>query len=146
VITTCWEPGTRCLACDREFRYGEEMLHGRHLLCASDRARNRDDEGSDVLAVARARLEEPGRLTFTGRQLRQLVTMAALEPVRRPDAGRRLPLYGRLPGWSAARVAAGLSAPEVAGLWLDFLDVGKIPPVRHADLRAILECIGTVTT
>ena len=39
------------------------------------------------------------------------------------------------------RVAAGLSAPEVAGLWLDFLDVGRMPPIRYADVESLVGAI-----
>jgi hypothetical protein len=140
LITTCWEPGTRCAACGVEFVYGEEMLHGRHISCARERAESRD-EGEDAVELARGKLAGPGRIVFTARQLRALITAAAVQPVRRPDAGRKVPVYGRVSGWSAERVAAGLSAPEVAGLWLDFLDIGKIPPVRHSDLEVLLAAI-----
>lgn len=146
MITTCWEPGTQCLECGVEFEYGEEMLHGRHPRCAQMRSQARDDSVADVAQLARERLLMPGRLTFTARQLRQLVMLSGLTPVRKPDAGKRVPLYGRMPGWSAARVNAGLDAPQVCGLWLDFLDVGKIPPVRHCDVEAILDCIRPAQT
>lgn len=144
MITNCWEPGTKCSACGNEFGFGEEMIHGRHLSCARDRAAARDGD-EDVLELARQKLALPGRLTFTARQLRRLVELSALQPVRRPDAGRRLPLYGRMSGWSAERVAAGLSAPEIAGLWLDFLDAGKIPPVKHEWVAQVLAGISPVT-
>lgn len=47
--------------------------------------------------------------------------------------------YGRLPGWSAARVEQGLALDEVAGMWLDALDTGRTPPVSHGHLRMIAE-------
>jgi hypothetical protein len=140
VITNCWEPGTKCTVCLTEFGFGEEMVHGRHLACNRGRADTRDGE-EDVLDVARAKLATPGRLTFTSRQLRRLIELSALQPVRKPDAGLRLPLYGKMPGWSAKRVSAGLPPAEIAGLWLDFLDVGKVPPVKHEWVAAILAAI-----
>jgi hypothetical protein len=47
-----------------------------------------------------------------------------------------------MPGWAAEHVRSGLSAPEVAGLWSDFLDAGRIPPLRARDLAVIIEAIG----
>lgn len=142
MLTNIWEPGTKCSGCGREFAFGEEALYGRCMDCARQRAENRDDGEPDAIETARAKLAMPGRLTLTRRQLRALVTASGVTPVRKPDAGRRFPLYGRMPGWSAERVAAGLDAPHVAGLWLDFLDVGKVPPLRHCDLEAMLAAIG----
>ena len=143
MIQNIWEPGTRCKACDEEFGLGEEALYGRHLRCSQERAQAAESP-EDAVTVARQKLAAPGRLTLTRRQLRELVTRSGLIPVHKPDAGKRLPPYGRMAGWSAARVEAGLSPEEVAGLWLDFLDNGKVPPIRHADLEKILTCIDAV--
>lgn len=141
MLQNIWESGTRCKGCDKEFGLGEAAIYGRCLECARDRAETANAP-ADAVAVARGKLAVPGRLTLTAKQLRELVKLSGLTPVRKPDAGKRLPLYGRMGGWSAARVAAGLSAEEAAGLWLDFLDVGKVPPVRHADLEKVLAAIG----
>jgi len=147
MLQNIWEPGTLCKGCEREFTYGEEALYGRCLDCAKVKADERHAE-PDTLQIARGKLAASGRLTFTGRQLRELVRLSGVEPVRKPDHGQKLVWYARMPGWSAARVAGELSAAEVAGLWLDFLDVGKIPPVRHCDLGTVLASIGSaqVTT
>jgi hypothetical protein len=153
--TTVWETGLTCdaAACGREFQLGEEILnwYGRkmHQACASADAATRREaagEAEDVLVVARRLIEAGGRVILTRRQLRELVTIACaiqgFEPVRKPDAGTgRRQWYGRMHGWDAARVAAGLSAAEVAGLWQDFLDVGRIPPLRQADLMALMTAI-----
>jgi hypothetical protein len=143
LITTNWEEGTRCAACTEVIGIGEEVLYGRHLACARAQARARDSlPDGDVLLLARQRLQVPGHLTLTARQLRALVERArraGVIPVCRPDRRRGTAWYARLPGWSAERVEAGLSAAEVAGLWLDFLAVGRMPPLRHADLETLLD-------
>lgn len=147
--TTVWESGLTCDAegCGGEFRFGEEIIYwyGRklHLRCAQADAISRREasgEDGDVMTAARHLLDSGARVILTRRQLRNLITLAqeqGLEPVRKPDTGR-CQWYGRLHGWSAERVRAGLSAAEVAGLWLDFLDVGRMPPLRRADLEIIL--------
>ena len=145
MLQNIWETGTKCKGCEREFALGEPAIYGRCLDCAKSRAETANAP-ADAVAVAREKLAVQGRLTLTARQLRELVTRSGLAPVRKPDAGRRLPLYGRMPGWSAARVAAGLSPEEAAGLWLDFLDVGKVPPIRHADLEKVLAAIDGAAT
>lgn len=149
---TAWEPGLTCDAadCGAEFVIGEEIIYwyGRklHLRCASADASARRaaaGEDDDVVMVARRQAEGGGRVTLTRRQLHELAARAAaagVEPVRKPDSGRRQ-WYGRMSGWAAERVQAGLSAPEVAGLWLDFLEAGRMPPVRQRDLAAILGVI-----
>ena len=152
--TIVWESGLTCDGCESEFVLGEEILfwYGRklHQRCASQDAASRREasgEAEDVMVVARRHLEAGGRVILTRKQLRELVTLAcadpSVDPVRKPDAGTgRRQWYGRMAGWDSARVAAGLSAPEVAGMWLDFLDVGRIPPLRHADVSALVEEIG----
>lgn len=150
-----WESGLTCDAsgCGGEFALGEEILYfyGRkmHQRCASAEAASRRSaagEGEDVLVVAGRQLEAGGRVILTRRQIRELTGMAAavpgFEPVRKPDlGGGRQVWYGRMPGWSSARVHAGLSAAEVAGLYLDFLDAGRLPPLRAADVSALLGAI-----
>jgi hypothetical protein len=44
-------------------------------------------------------------------------------------------------GWSAERVKGGLAASEVAGMWLDFLDAGRMPPLRGGDLSVIMDVV-----
>lgn len=153
--TTVWEAGLTCDAdgCARVFVLGEEIIYwyGRkmHQACVSKDAASRREaagEGMDTLLVARQLLEAGGRVILTRRQLRSLVASAVaagLVPVRRPDTGRQQ-WYGRMSGWSTERVAAGLSAPEVAGLWLDFLDAGRMPPLKSRDLAAIVAVIEPV--
>jgi hypothetical protein len=152
---TVWESGLTCDApgCGGEFILGEEILwyYGRklHQRCASqDAAGRRSAAGEDepVLAVAGRQLEAGGRVILTRRQIRELTGMAAavpgFEPVRKPDSGKgRRVWYGRMPGWDADRVHAGLAAPEVAGLWLDFLEAGRLPPLRAADVASLLGAI-----
>jgi hypothetical protein len=145
MLQNIWEPGTLCKGCKKEFGLGQEAIYGRCLDCAQGRAQAAN-VAVDAVTVAREKLATPGRLTLTPRQLRELVKLADLTPVRKPDAGKRLVPYGRMAGWSAARVEAGLCPQEVVGLWLDFLDVGKVPPVRHADLEKVLAVIGTPDT
>jgi hypothetical protein len=158
--TTVYEAGLTCDAedCGAEFVLGEEMLfwYGRklHPRCASKDAaarRGAAGEDGDVLDVARRHLEEGGRIILTRRQLRALVARAqaadaGFTPVRKPDAGTgRRQWYGRMPGWAAERVAAGLSAAEAAGMWLDFMDAGRLPPLRSCDVAAVLAVTGAVT-
>ena len=151
-----WETGLTCdgPACGREFVLGEEILfwYGRKLCqpCAAEDAASRREaacEGEDVLAVTRRHLDAGGRVILTRRQLRELIALACADhsfvPVRKPDAGTgRRQWYGRMPGWATDRVEAGLSAAEVAGLYLDFMDVGRMPPIRHADIASLVETIG----
>jgi hypothetical protein len=151
--TTVWEAGLTCEAedCGGEFRLGEEIIYwyGRrlHQACASaDAASRRQSSGEDgnVMEAARSLLESGARVILTRRQLRDLTALAVaagIEPVRKPDSGRQA-WYGRMSGWSAARVRAGLSAGEVAGMWSDFLDAGRMPPLRQRDLMTLLAVIG----
>jgi hypothetical protein len=155
-----YETGLTCDAgdCGKEFQLGEEILHwyGRklHQRCAAlDAASRRKAAGEDedVLAIARRQLDAGGRVILTRRQLRELIAHACaapgFAPVRKPDAGTgRQQWYGRLPGWAASRVAGGLSAGEVAGMWLDFMEIGRIPPLRSADLSALMTSIGAAVT
>jgi hypothetical protein len=125
------------------------MLYGKHPGCARSAAQDRRSaarEDEDVVQVAQSRLDARGRIILTGRQLRELITRSGVEPLRRPDKSRTPGgWYSRMTGWSAERVEAGLSAAEAAGLWLDHLDVGRQPPIRHADLQAVLSEIEAVT-
>jgi len=144
---TAREAGITCDECGGEFTLHEEYFYfyGRklHQGCASaDAAARRDDDG-DPVAAARAALDAGTRVILTRSQLRALVSRAVelgLEPVRRPDSGRHQ-WYGRMPGWSTARVNAGLAASEAAGMWLDFMDVGRMPPLRRCDLSVIMDVI-----
>ena len=145
MLTQNWETGSVCRGCGREIILGEEMIYNKHLSCAQGAAlQRRQDSGEDgdVVAEAHRRLAAKGRIVLTSRQLRQLIALSGAEPVRRPDIGAgRVEWYGRLRGWTAERVAAGLTAAEVAGLWLDHLDIGRQPPIRHDDLDRIVSAI-----
>ena len=150
--TTVWESGLTCDAaeCGEEFVLGEEILYwyGRklHPRCASQDAASRREaarEGGSVLVIAFRLLSAGSRVILTRSQLRDLITLArecGVEPVRKPDTGRHQ-WYGRMHGWSAARVQAGLSAAEVAGMWLDFTEAGRMPPLRNRDLAALVEAM-----
>jgi hypothetical protein len=150
--TTVWESGLTCDAegCGGEFALGEEIIYwyGRklHQSCAAADAacrRQASGEDGDVMTAAESLLSSGARVILTRRQLRDLIGLAAaagLEPVRKPDSGRHQ-WYGRMPGWSASRVKAGLPAPEVAGMWLDFLEAGRMPPLRARDLSVIVAVI-----
>lgn len=143
MIRTNWEQGATCPACHQEVALGEETLYGKHLACARGRAEGRDN-GADFQAAyiaACGQLAVPGHISLTRRQLRLLLDRAVaggLSPVHRPDRGRGGPWYSRMAGWADERVRAGLDAGHVAGLWLDFLSVGRMPPLRHDDLNLIL--------
>lgn len=151
--TTVWEPGLTCdaEACGGEFGIGDEIIYwyGQklHPACASAAAASRrqaSGEDGDVMDAARAILSSGVRVVLTRRQLRDLVALAVkagIQPVRKPDAGQRKEWYGRMSGWSTARVRAGLPAPEVAGMWLDFLEVGRMPPLRSRDLEVMVNAI-----
>lgn len=150
--TTVWESGLHCEAadCGGEFIMGEEFMYfyGRrmHPRCASADAASRrqaSGEDGDVMEAARALLDSGARVILTRRQLRALIALAAengTEPVRKPDTGRHQ-WYSRMPGWSAERVHAGLSAAEVAGMWLDFIEAGRVPPLRRTDLAILMDVI-----
>lgn len=149
MLTTCWEAGILCPACGGEIILGADMLYGKHLGCARQAAEERRETATAAGAMEAAALQlaAGGRIMLTRAQLRELVTRAcqadpAFAPVRRPDkALGPMQWYGRLTGWSPQRVAAGLSAAEVAGLWLDYLDVGRTPPVKGRDLSVIITVI-----
>jgi hypothetical protein len=155
--TTVWEAGLTCDAegCGGEFTLGEEIIYwyGRklHQKCASADAASRREasgEDGDVMLAARQRLDSGARVVLTRRQLRDLIGLAekqGLEPVRKPDTGRQQ-WYGRMHGWAADRVRAGLTAAEVMGLWLDFLDAGRMPPLRRSDLEAMVAVISKVVS
>lgn len=153
-ICTAREIGITCEAdgCGGEFILGEEYLYfyGRrlHQGCASADAAGRRDGDGDAAEHARSILASGARVVLSRSQLRGLIATAVglgLEPVRKPDAGRQR-WYGRMSGWSAERVHAGLAASEVAGLWQDFLDAGRMPPLRNRDLAALMDVIdGNVT-
>jgi len=144
---TAREPGITCDECKGEFILGDEYLYfyGRklHQGCASADAAARRDDGHDPVTAARAILDAGTRVILTRAQLRALVARAVelgLEPVRKPDTGRQQ-WYGRMPGWSAERVKGGLAASEVAGMWLDFVEAGRMPPLRGCDLSVIMDVI-----
>jgi hypothetical protein len=150
LLSQCWEEGLTCRGCGLLIPLAGDMLYGKHLECARGAAvgkRSAAGEAEDVVTVARGRLEAKGRIVLTSRQLRGLVVLSGVEPVRRPDKTRSpAGWYSRMTGWSLERVEAGLSAAEAAGLWLDHLDVGRQPPLRHSDLEAVLLAIDAVTT
>jgi hypothetical protein len=144
---TAREPGITCDECGSEFILGEEYLYfyGRklHQGCASADAAARRDDGGDPVTVARDLLGAGTRVVLTRSQIRALVARAVeagLKPVRKPDTGRQQ-WYGRMGGWSAERVRGGLAASEVAGMWLDFVDAGRMPPLRGCDLAALMDVI-----
>jgi hypothetical protein len=148
-ICTAREIGITCEAdgCGGEFALGEEYLYwyGKrlHQGCASANAAGRRNSGGDAAEAARSILASGARVVLSRSQLRDLVAAAVdlgLEAVRKPDAGRQR-WYGQMRGWSAERVHAGLAASEVAGLWLDFLDAGRMPPLRNRDLAALMDVI-----
>lgn len=145
---TARETGITCDECESEFVLGTEYLYfyGRklHQGCAAQDAAARRGTDQDAAAAAREILASGSRVVLSRSQLRSLVGSAValgLEPVRKPDSGRRQ-WYGRMPGWSAERVRNGLAASEAAGMWLDFLDAGRMPPLRTADLAALMDVIG----
>ncbi len=156
--STVWESGLTCDGpeCGREFILGENILNfygGKyHHLCArqlADEHRASAGESESAVEVAGRQVAAPGRVLLTRRQARDLIAAArdrGVTPVHRPDPPSAGPWYGRMRGWSAARVAAGLSAAEVAGMWLDFLDAGRLPPIRQADVQALLGAIGESVT
>lgn len=148
-ICTAREIGITCEAdgCGGEFGLGEEYLYfyGKrlHQSCASADAAGRRDGDGDAAGAARSILASGARVVLSRAQLRGLIDVAVglgLEPVRKPDTGRQR-WYGRMSGWSAERVHAGLAASEVAGLWMDFLDAGRMPPLRNRDLAALMDVI-----
>lgn len=149
---TARETGITCDQCGNEFILGEEYLYfyGRklHQGCAAADAADRRESDNDAVTTARDLLASGSRIVLSRSQLRSLIGNAVargLDPVRKPDSGRQA-WYGRLPGWSAARVKNGLAASEVAGMWSDFLDVGRMPPLRTADLAALMDVIDQEVT
>jgi hypothetical protein len=147
VLAQNWDAGAACRSCAKEIPLGADMIYRQHVACAQAGAlarRHAAGEGDDVVETARRRLAAKGRIVLTSRQLRQLIELSGVVPVRRPDLGAgRVEWYGRLKGWTAERVDAGLTAPEVAGLWLDHLDIGRQPPIRHQDLDRMVQAIGS---
>jgi hypothetical protein len=148
-ICTAREIGITCEAdgCGGEFALGEEYLYfygnRLHQRCASADAAGRRDGDEDAADAARSILASGSRVVLSRSQLRGLIAIVmklGLEPVRKPDTGRQR-WYGRMSGWSADRVNAGLAASEVAGLWQDFLDAGRMPPLRGRDLSVIMDVI-----
>jgi hypothetical protein len=142
---TARETGITCDQCKGEFALYEEYVYwyGRklHQRCASVAAAEHREEDDDPAVAARLLLESGARVVLSRSQLRSLIDLAVargLEPVRKPDSGRQQ-WYGRMSGWSAARVKGGLAASEVAGMWLDFLDAGRMPPLRTADLSVLMD-------
>lgn len=149
MITTNWDSGVSCRDCGAVIELGDEMLYGRCLACGRAAALQRNAAPAapeQTLAMARDLLSRPGRIVLTRRQLRSLLSLLSasvpdFEPVRRPDRGSGKRWYGRLSGWDPARVERGLSVQETAGLFADYLDVGRIPPVRHEQLARIVTAI-----
>jgi hypothetical protein len=145
-ISVNWDDDARCSACQGPIGLGEEMLYGRHLGCArsASAARRQAATSTDVFATAQAQLGRPGHIQLTGGQLRELISAAQAAGTaltRRPDKGKRCRWYARMGGWAEERVNAGLDAGEVAGMWADFLDTGRMPPIRHIDLEVLLEAV-----
>lgn len=135
-----WESGYVCPGCEQEIAVGAPVLYGRHPGCARKPSAGPDDP----VEAAQAALAAGGRVALPKKSLRALALLACerlgTDPVRRPDRGLHgVRWYARTPGWTASRVEAGLSVPEIAGLFLDALDVGRTPPVSHPHLRALIE-------
>ena len=144
---TARETGITCDECQGEFVLGTEYFYwyGRklHQSCASEAAAGQREDDHSAVEAARMILAAGTRVVLSRAQLRALVAAAVeqgLEPVRKPDTGRQQ-WYGRMPGWSAARVKKGLAASEAAGMWLDFLDAGRMPPLRGCDLSRMMDVI-----
>lgn len=148
ILTTCWEPGVSCGTCGAPVQLGQELLYGSCLSCARGKADLRDGDISDagLIAAMREAVSKPGRITLTRKEIRRFVELAreadpSFDPVHKPDRRPVTGWYSRLAGWDASRVAAGLTAAEAAGMWLDFLAVGRTPPLQHGQISAILEVI-----
>jgi hypothetical protein len=146
-MATARETGITCDECGTEFILHEEYVYyysrKLHQGCASTEAAGRRDKGNDPVTTAREILSSGARVVLDRTQLRALIALAVaqgLEPVHKPDGGRQL-WYGRMSGWSAARVKKGLAASEVAGMWEDFLAAGRMPPLRSADLVVLMDVI-----
>lgn len=130
-----WESGLACPVCETEIAVGDPILYGKHPGCA----RKAPSGPEDPVQAAEAALAAGGRVAISKKALRALCLRASSQPVRRPDRGvHGVRWYARIPGWSAARVEAGLSVAEVSGMFLDALDVGRTPPVSHEHLRALI--------
>lgn len=131
-----WEQGMCCPACGTEIGVGDPILYGKHPGCARKAASGPEDP----VQAAQAALAVGGRVALPKKALRGLCLAASAEPVRRPDRGMHgVRWYARIPGWSVARVEAGLTAPQIAGMFLDALDVGRTPPISHEHLKALIE-------
>lgn len=136
-IAQNWEEGLRCGPCGQEIPLGAPVLYGRHPECYQADCKAVPD---DPVAAAYAALEAGGRISMPKKHLLALAQAACAAPVRRPDKGQRgIRVYGRMAGWSAARVQQGLTLQEVCGLWLDALETGRTPPVSHEHLRMVAE-------
>lgn len=151
-MATARETGITCDQCGTEFTLHEEYVYfyGRklHQGCASADAAARRETDHDPVTAAREILASGARVVLSRAQLRSLIDNAVargLEPVRKPDTGRQQ-WYGRMRGWSAERVSGGLAASEVAGLWLDFLEAGRMPPLRARDLSVIMDVVDSSVT
>lgn len=149
---TARETGITCEGCEGEFVLGTEYVYfyGRrlHQGCASQEAAARRETDEDPVTTAREILASGARVVLSRAQLRSLVALAVaqgLEPVHKPDSGRQQ-WYGRMAGWSAERVKSGLAASEVAGMWQDFLDAGRMPPLRGCDLSVMMDVIDSAAS
>lgn len=134
-----WEAGLACPVCEHEIGVGEPILYGKHPGCA----RKASSGPEDPVQAAEAALAAGGRVAITKKALRGLCLRACerlgTAPVRRPDRGMRgVRWYARIPGWTVARVEAGLDVPQIAGMFLDCLDNGRTPPVSHEHLKLLI--------
>lgn len=134
-----WESGLACPVCELEIAVGDPILYGKHPGCA----RKAPSGPEDPVQAGQAALDAGGRVAISKKALRALSLQACqqlgADPVRRPDRGQHgVRWYARIPGWSAARVEAGLDVPQISGMFLDALDVGRTPPVSHEHLRALI--------
>jgi hypothetical protein len=139
VLGQNWEQGLICPACGTEIGVGAPVLYGKHPGCARKQA-----SPDGPVAAARAAIAAGGRVAIGKSSLRALCLLACEktgeQPVRRPDKGQHgVRWYARIPGWTAARVEAGLSMAEVCGMFLDCLDTGRTPPISHAHLQALID-------
>jgi hypothetical protein len=131
-----WEQGLLCPACEQEIAVGAPVLYGKHPACV----RRVSNGEQDPVQAAQAAIAAGGRVAIAKKHLRDLCLLACAEPVRRPDRGQHgVRWYARIPGWTAARVEAGLDVPHISGMFLDALDTGRTPPISHDHLRALIQ-------
>jgi hypothetical protein len=153
MIRICWYSDISCMVCKELISPGTEMMRSNgsswtHPLCMRDWVAQRRGEQvgyAQALNALVVQFGDRGNVTLSGRQVRQIIELIVLvlpgfEPVHKPDIHDRMhPWFGRIAGWSRARVCGGCMTPqEIVGFWLDHLDVGRKPPLRRDALTALL--------